>query len=177
PKLDFLANDSIGREWQVATIQLDMNMPERFDLACTNEKGEEERIVMIHAAIMGSLERFMSILIEHVAGQFPTWLSPVQVTIIPVSDKHHEYAQGLADVLTNAGVRADIDTSSDMIGKKIRAWKVEKIPYAIVVGDKEIEANNITLETRNGAKHETTIEAFAETVAKEIADRAPELSL
>lgn len=177
PKLDFMANDSIGREWQVATIQLDMNMPERFDLACTNEKGEEERIVMIHAAIMGSLERFMSILIEHVAGQFPTWLSPVQVTIIPVSDKHHEYAQGLADVLTKAGVRADIDTSSDMIGKKIRAWKVEKIPYAIVVGDKEIEANNITLETRNGAKHETTIEAFAETVVEEIADRAPELSL
>ena len=99
PKLDFMANDAIGRQWQVATIQLDMNQPERFDLTCTNEKGEKERIVMIHAAIMGSIERFLSILIEHVAGAFPVWLSPVQVTIVPVSEGQHEYAETIKAAL------------------------------------------------------------------------------
>ena len=111
PKLDFMAKDSIGREWQVATIQLDVNMPDRFDLFCINEKGEKERIVMIHAAIMGSIERFISIIIEHYAGAFPLWLSPVQVKVVPVRDTNNAVAETAGKRLTEAGLRVDIDTS------------------------------------------------------------------
>lgn len=172
PKLDFLAHDSIGRQWQVATIQLDMNMPERFDLTCVNEEGKDERIVMIHAAIMGSLERFMSILIEHTAGNLPTWLSPVQVSVIPVSDKHVDYAQDVTDKLTEAGVRVELDDSNEMLGKKIRAWKLSKNPYAIIVGDKEIESGNLAIETRGGEKISEPIDAFVERIVAEIKTRA-----
>ena len=108
PKIDFMAKDAIGREHQVATIQLDMNMPERFDLYCINEKGEQERIVMIHAAIMGSIERFLSILIEHTAGAFPVWMSPVQVAIVPIRENHNEKAQEIFDILTEHNIRVEL---------------------------------------------------------------------
>lgn len=150
PKLDFLANDSLGREWQVATIQLDMNMPERFDLTCINEEGTKERIVMIHAAIMGSIERFLSILIEHTAGKLPLWLAPEQVRILPIADRHLEHAQTLAAQMRNANVRVQVDESSESVGKKIRASEVAKIPYAIIIGDKDIEAGTISVRAHGG---------------------------
>ena len=149
PKLDFMAKDSIGRELQVATIQLDVNMPERFDLTCTNEKGEKERIVMIHAAIMGSIERFMSAMIEHFAGAFPLWLSPVQVKIIPVRENHNEYARKVFEILKDNNIRAEFDDKDENLGTKVRDAKTNKIPYWIVIGDKEIEANKVTLESRD----------------------------
>lgn len=152
PKLDFLAKDSLGREWQVATIQLDMNMPERFDLTCINEKSEKERIVMIHAAIMGSIERFLSIAIEHYAGAFPLWLSPVQVKLIPVRDTHNAEATKAAQALRERGLRVDLDTSDTGFGKKVREAKDMKIPYTVIIGDKDIEAGKVTLESRDKGK-------------------------
>ncbi len=150
PKLDFMAKDALGREWQVATIQLDMNMPERFDLTCVNEKGEKERIVMIHAAIMGSIERFMSILIEHTGGNFPLWLAPEQIRVIPVAEAHTEYATHVYKSLVDIGVRATLDESNESLGKRIRGAKTDKLPYFIVIGDKEVAAKNVTLESRAG---------------------------
>ncbi|MBI2627487.1 threonine--tRNA ligase [Candidatus Nomurabacteria bacterium] len=149
PKIDFMAKDAIGREHQVATIQIDMNMPERFDLYCINEKGQQERIVMIHAAIMGSIERFLSILIEHTAGAFPLWLSPTQVKIIPVRENHNEYAKEIFKLLKENNIRAELDDGDENLGKKVRDAKTNKIPYWIVLGDKEIEAKKVTLESRD----------------------------
>ncbi len=149
PKIDFMAKDSLGREWQVATIQLDMNMPERFDLVCTNEKGSQERIVMLHCAIMGSIERYLSILIEHFAGAFPLWLSPVQVKVIPVREKHNEYAKEIFEMLKENNIRAELDDKDENLGSKVRDTKNNKIPYWIVIGDKEEEAKKITLESRD----------------------------
>ncbi len=169
PKLDFMAEDSIGREWQVATIQLDMNLPERFDLFCINEKGEKERIVMIHAAIMGSIERFMSIIIEHFGGAFPLWLSPVQVKVLPISDTHLEYAKGIFERLKSNNIRIEVDDSKESLGKKIRNAKTEKVPYILVLGDKEVEENKITLESRdNGNLGQLSIEELSEKLTSEI---------
>ncbi len=171
PKLDFMANDAIGREWQVATIQLDMNMPERFDLNCVNEKGERERIVMIHAAIMGSIERFMSILIEHTAGLFPTWLSPVQVIITPISEKQKEYAGLIFNLLKDNNIRVELDDCNESLGKRIRNAKMSKTPYVIVIGDKEKDSKTITVETRIDKLEGITIEYFLERLQKEIKER------
>jgi threonyl-tRNA synthetase len=148
PKLDFMAEDALGRELQVATIQLDMNMPERFDLTCINEEGARERIVMIHAAIMGSIERFLSILIEHTAGNFPLWLAPEQVRILPIGESHHLYAETLAQNLRHAGLRVSIDASNESLGKRIRTAKLSKLPYLVVVGDKEMQEGTLSVESR-----------------------------
>ncbi|MDD3662978.1 MAG: threonine--tRNA ligase [Candidatus Pacebacteria bacterium] len=171
PKLDFMAYDAIGREWQVATIQLDMNMPERFDLTCINEKGEKERIVMIHAAIMGSIERFMSILIEHTAGNLPVWLSPIQVVITPISEKQNDYSQIIYDKLTEANIRVELDNSNESLGKRIRNAKTSKIPYVIVIGDKEKESKTITVEGRIEKLENISIENFLDKISKEIKER------
>ncbi len=172
PKLDFMAIDSLGREWQVATIQLDVNMPESFDLSCTNENGEKERIVMIHAAIMGSLERFMSILIEHTAAVFPVWLSPVQVNIVPVRiENHGDYANKIMDSLKEQNIRVEISNSDDSLGKRINSAKAQKVPYVIVIGDKEMESGKLTIETRTEKIEGTTIEDFIEKINKEITNR------
>jgi threonyl-tRNA synthetase len=149
PKLDFIAQDSIGRKHQVATIQLDRNLPERFDLTCVNENGEKERVVMIHAAIAGSLERFSAVLIEHLAGNFPLRISPTQVAVIPVADVHNEYAQEVHTKLMEANFRSEIDTSSDSMGKKVRNAKKDRLPYFLIIGDKDIEANTVTVESRD----------------------------
>lgn len=151
PKLDFMASDSLGRQWQVATIQFDFNQPERFDLFCINESGEHERIVMIHAAIMGSLERFLAILIEHTAGNFPVWLAPVQVVVVPVSEKQNDYAESVVQKLREQvpGSRINIDLRSESMGKRIRESSKQKVPYILVVGDKEIEAKTISVRGRN----------------------------
>ena len=152
PKLDFMAKDSLDREWQVATIQLDMNMPERFDLTCVNEKGEKERIVMIHAAIMGSIERFLSVIIEHLNGIFPLWLSPVQARIVPISEKHLGYAKEVLELFKAGDIRVDLDESNETLGKKIRDGKTEKIPYLLVVGDDEASKQAVALESREKGK-------------------------
>ncbi len=149
PKIDFMAKDSLGREWQVATIQLDMNLPERFNLDCNNEKGVRERIVMIHAAIMGSIERYMSILIEHYSGNFPLWLSPIQVKIIPVAETHHEIAGKVHELLRGSSIRSELDISADNFGKKVRNAKTARIPYFIIIGDKDVEVDKVTLESRD----------------------------
>lgn len=165
PKLDFMANDALGREWQVATIQLDLVQPERFDLTCANEQGEKERIVMIHAAIMGSIDRFLSILIENTGGAFPYWLAPVQVRILPISEKHKEYAETLQVELLENGIRAEMDKSDETLGKKIRGSKMEKIPFLFVVGDKEVESKNVTVESRDeGPLGAMTVEDFLKKV-------------
>lgn len=149
PKIDFLAVDALGRKQQVATIQLDLNLPERFDLYCINEVGDQERIVMIHAAIMGSLERFMAVLIEHYAGAFPLWLSPIQLTIIPVSDKFNNYCQEhVIGRLLAAGIRAEIDSSNESVGKKIRRVSQQKIPYSVVIGEKEVASGQLAVRSR-----------------------------
>jgi threonyl-tRNA synthetase len=171
PKLDFMATDSMGREHQVATIQLDMNLPERFDLTCTNEKGEQERIVMIHCAIMGSIERFSAVLIEHLAGVFPLWLAPLQVRILPVSEKHLAYAQEILVALKQAGIRADLE-ADDSLGKRIRNMKMSKVPYFIVIGDQEVEAKTVTAENRTGEKKTLPIEDFLTQLGAEISARS-----
>lgn len=173
PKLDFMAMDSLGRPHQVATIQLDMNLPERFDLTCINEKGEKERVVMIHCAIMGSFERFGAVLIEHLGGNFPTWLSPTQVRILPISDTHHEFAQSVLSALTNVGIRAEMDDSSETLGKKIRQAKVERIPNMLVIGDAEVSSQTATLETRDHGKvGALSIPDIVERLSTEIRNRS-----
>lgn len=172
PKHDFMAYDSLGRQWQVATIQLDVNMPDRFDLNCTNEKNEEERIVMIHAAIMGSLERFMSILIEHIGGNFPLWLSPVQVKVIPVAEAHFATAERVNDLLSEQMIRSEIDLSNDGFGKKIRNAKTSKIPYFIIIGDKDMAVNKVTLESRDkGQIGQMGMEEVVERLTIEIKEK------
>ncbi len=173
PKLDFIFKDSIGREWQLATIQCDFNLPERFDLLYTNEKGERERPVVIHRAISGSLERFMGIAIEHYAGKFPLWLAPVQVQIIPIGDAHHAKAIEVQTLLRDNNIRADIDLSSDNFGKKVRAAKTELIPYFVIIGDKDIAAGKVTLESRDkGQVGQISDQELLEKLASEIKVRA-----
>lgn len=172
PKIDFMASDAIGRKHQVATIQLDFVQPERFNLNCINEKGEKERVVMLHVAVMGSIERFMSVMIEHFAGAFPVWMSPVQVAILPVSnEKHGEYATNVMNELKKAGVRVQL-MQDETLGKRIREAKMTKIPYQIIIGDKEVESNTLTVEGRNDIKLEAiSLNDFAEKVKQEIAER------
>lgn len=172
PKLDFMFKDAIGREWQLATVQCDFNLPERFNLSFANEKGEKERPVVIHRAISGSLERFMGVMIEHFAGAFPTWLSPVQVRVLPISDKHLDYARQVFDTLKIAGIRAVLDDSNETVGKKIRAWKLEKTPYAIVIGDNEVKDDMLTVEHRDGTKESLSLAVFLDAIQKEIANRS-----
>lgn len=172
PKLDFMGSNAAGREWQVATIQLDMNIPERFDLTCVNEKGEKERIVMIHAAIAGSLERCAAILIEHYNGEFPLWLAPEQIAILPVSEKHAEYAEKVHEDLKAAGIRSVLDEANESLGKKIRSVKQNKLPYFIVIGDKEVESGKLPLEDRSGNKLELSEEEIVTKLLAEIKTRS-----
>ncbi len=149
PKLDFMFKDAIGRERQLATAQLDFVMPERFSLSYTDNTGAKQAPVMIHRAIAGSLERFMAIMIEHFAGNFPLWLSPVQLAVIPVAEAHVLYAQEVADVLREQGFRVELDDSNESMGKKIRNAKKDRLPYFIVIGNKEVEGRTVTLESRD----------------------------
>lgn len=172
PKLDFMFKDAIGREWQLATIQCDFNLPEKFDLNFTNEKGEKERPVVIHRAISGSLERFMAVMIEHFAGNFPVWLSPTQIKIIPVRENHNDYARKIAEELKALNIRVDLDDSDEGMGKKIRAGKNNKIPYMLVIGDKEIESGELALEIRDdNVQQKITLENLKIKLQKEIIER------
>ncbi|MFZ5376595.1 MAG: threonine--tRNA ligase [Patescibacteria group bacterium] len=172
PKLDFMANDSLGREWQVATNQLDMQMPERFDLICINEQGEKERVVMIHAAIMGSIERYISILIEHYAGKFPVWLSPVQVKLLPIADRHQAFAQEVRQMLEAKGLRVEIDDRSERLSAKIRQAQLEKVPYMLVLGDKEVELKQVSVRHRDQEEQEVmSVADFAKRLEEDVENK------
>ena len=171
PKLDFMFKDAIGREWQLATIQCDFNLPERFNLSFVNNKGEKERPVVIHRAISGSLERFMGVLIEHFAGAFPLWLSPVQVKIVPIGENEIEYAKSFASLLAENDIRYEIDESNESLGKKIRNAKMEKVPYVAVIGKKEVESKRVTLEGRT-EKFDLSLDETISKLAKEIKEKS-----
>lgn len=170
PKLDFHIKDSLGREWQCGTIQLDMNLPERFDLTYVEKDGSKVRPVMLHRVIFGSIERFIGILIEHFAGHFPTWLAPQQVMIIPVHyEKHAEYAENLNDKLLALGFRSKADTRNEKLGYRIREAQLAKIPYQIVIGDGEVENNTVTIRRAQSKDSQTvSIEEFIEMLTKEV---------
>ena len=169
PKIDFHLEDSIGRTWQCGTIQLDMQMPQRFDLEYIGADGEKHRPVMIHRVAFGSIERFIGILIEHFAGAFPTWLAPVQVKVLPISDKYMDYAQKVLDILNEAGIRSEIDTRAEKIGYKIREARLQKIPYMLVVGAKEEEENLVSVRSRfKGDEGQKDLQAFIGEILEEI---------
>jgi len=151
PKIDFHLVDSIGRTWQCGTLQLDFQMPERFELEYTGTDGEKHRPVMIHRTVFGSMERFIGILTEHFAGAFPLWLAPVQAIVLPITDRVNEYAAGIVSKLEDAGIRTEADSRNEKIGFKIRAAQMQKIPYMIVVGDKEAETGMVSVRTRDGS--------------------------
>jgi threonyl-tRNA synthetase len=169
PKLDFMVRDAIGRKWQLGTVQIDYNLPERFELDYVGADNEKHRPVMIHRAPFGSMERFVAILIEHCAGKFPIWLTPEQVRILPISEKFHEYAQGLSEVLENYDIRALVDERAEKIGKKIRDTEVEKVPYMLIVGEKEAESGTVSVRKQGeGDLGSLTPQAFVELINNEI---------
>ena len=150
PKLDFHLADSLGRTWQCGTIQLDMQLPERFELEYTGEDGQKHRPVMIHRVVLGSIERFIGVITEHFAGAFPAWLSPVQVKVLPITDRAGAYADEIAAKLDAAGYRVEVDSRNEKIGKKIREATMEKIPYMLVVGDRDMESGTVSVRLRSG---------------------------
>ncbi len=172
PKIDLKVKDALDREWQLSTIQFDFYLPERFGLAFVGEDGQEHQPYMIHRALMGAMERFMGTLIEHHAGAFPVWLAPVQVSLIPIADRHLEYAQGVADQLREAGLRVELDARSERMNAKIRDAQVQKVPYMLVMGDREAEADQVSVRLRSeedlGAM---SIEIFLERAASDIEAR------
>lgn len=172
PKLDFHIQDSLGRTWQCGTIQMDMQLPERFDVTYVGEDGEKHRAVMIHRAGYGSLERFIGILTEHFAGKFPVWMAPVQAKVIPVSNNQMAYAKEIADKLSAADIRVELDENNDTLGYKIRKAQMEKVPYMIIIGDKEVGAGNLSVRTRKGADEGSVdLESFINRVHDEVKNR------
>jgi len=172
PKLDFHLSDSLGRTWQCGTIQLDSQLPERFELEYVGADGEKHRPVMIHRVVLGSIERFIGVITEHFAGKFPLWLSPVQVAILPISERHHEYASSLKEKLEAAGLRVECDTRSEKIGYKIREAQLQKTPYMLVVGDKEAESGTVAPRHRkDGDLGTMSVEDFIRKAQAEIASK------
>ena len=172
PKIDFHLEDSLGRTWQCGTIQLDFQLPQRFNLEYIAADGEKHRPIMIHRVVFGSIERFIGILIEHFAGAFPTWLAPVQVRVLPISDKYMEYGQKVLAELKEAGIRAEIDTKAEKIGYKIREARLQKIPYMLVVGAKEEEDGVVSVRSRfKGDEGQKGLDAFISDIKEEIKNR------
>lgn len=176
PKLDFMAKDAIGREWQLSTLQLDFNLPERFEMEYTDENGEAQRPVVIHRAILGSVERWMGVMIEHFGGSFPVWLSPVQIAVLPVADAHNEFAAELAAEFSEAGLRVDVDDSTESVGKKIRNATKTRVPYVLVVGDQEMNGDAVAVRKRGS---EDTVDMpradFVRHVGELVGSRSTEL--
>lgn len=173
PKLDFHIKDCLGRTWQCGTIQMDMQLPERFDVNYVGEDGEKHRAVMLHRAGYGSLERFIGILIEHFAGAFPSWIAPVQVKVVPVTEKHMNYARSVADALSASNVRVEIEEGNDTLGYKIRKVQMEKVPYTLVVGDKEMNGHTVSVRSRkNGDEGSLPVAVFVSNLIREIRDRS-----
>lgn len=172
PKLDFHLTDCLGRTWQCGTIQLDFQLPERFELEYIGADGEKHRPIMIHRVVFGSIERFIGILTEHFAGAFPTWLAPVQVKFLPIADRHADYAREIMEKLEAKGIRCELDDRSEKTGFKIRAAQMEKVPYMIIVGDKDVEAGTVSVRSRkNGDEGATTVDEFVARIEKEIAEK------
>ncbi|AEJ61923.1 threonyl-tRNA synthetase [Spirochaeta thermophila DSM 6578] len=176
PKIDIKVRDALGREWQTSTIQFDFNLPERFDITYVDADGREKRPYMVHRALLGSLERFFGILVEHYGGAFPVWLAPVQVVVIPVSDVFAGYAQEVVRALREAGVRAEADLSADRMNAKIRKAQQEKIPYAVIVGQREQEGRTVSVRVRGGEQRNgVALGDFVEDVARRVHERSLEL--
>ena len=172
PKLDFHVQDSLGRTWQCGTIQMDMQLPERFDVNYIGEDGEKHRAVMLHRAGYGSLERFIGILIEHYAGAFPTWIAPVQAKIIPVTDKNLEYAKSVAATMSESDIRVEVEEANETLGYKIRKAQMEKVPYMIIVGDQEMKGHTISVRSRkNGDQGSQSLPMFVANLIREIKER------
>ncbi len=177
PKLDFHLADSLGRTWQCGTIQLDSQLPERFELEYVGEDGAKHRPVMIHRVVLGSIERFIGVITEHFGGAFPTWLAPVQVKVMPITDRSRDYAQSVADELAGRGIRVETDFRNEKIGYKIREAQSRKIPYMLVIGDKEAENGTVSVRTRSGGdKGAISLDKFAADITEEIRSRALSLS-
>ena len=173
PKIDFHLTDSLGRTWQCGTVQLDFQMPQNFDLEYTDADGSKKRPVMLHRVCYGSVERFIGILIEHYAGKFPVWLAPMQVKVLPVSEKSRDYAHKVADAIEAAGIRVVVDNRDEKIGYKIReARSIDRVPYMVIVGEKEAEEGTISVRDRTNETHPSTIEDFCAKVREEIRTRA-----
>ena len=176
PKLDFHIEDCLGRTWQCGTIQLDSQLPERFNLEYTGEDGQKHRPVMIHRVVFGSIERFIGVITEHFAGAFPLWLTPVQVKVLPVTDRAHEYAKSLTQKLVDAGIRAEDDCRSEKLGYKIREAQMQKIPYMLVVGDRDMENGTVSVRTRKGEDlGAMTMDAFLSKCLAEIASKSKDI--
>ena len=172
PKIDLKVKDALGREWQLSTIQFDFNEPERFDLSYIGEDGKEHRPYMVHRALLGSMERFFGVLIEHYAGAFPVWLSPKQVTLIPIADRHNDYAHEVAARLKKAGLRLSVDDGSDRMNAKIRNAQKLKVPYMLVIGDREMEEGQVALRRRSGESMPAmSVEEFIELALREIDEK------
>ena len=172
PKIEFNIKDAIGRNWQMGTIQVDLSMPGRFGAEYTDKEGNKKTPVMVHRAILGSLERFIGVLIEHYSGAFPVWLSPIQAVVIPVGEKFNTYGEKVLAELKNAGIRAEMDKTNETLGKKIRAGKTKKITYLLVVGEKEKKENTVAVNFRGKQEQETmSIDNFSQLIKKEIAEK------
>jgi len=172
PKLDFHLEDSLGRTWQCGTIQLDFQMPERFELEYTGADGDKHRPVMIHRVVLGSIERFIGVITEHYAGAFPTWLAPVQVMVMPITDRSKDYSEKVYKKLFDAGIRVEKDFRNEKIGYKIRESQLQKIPYMLVIGDKEAEAGTVSVRTRTGDENTVALDEFITNIEEEIKIRS-----
>jgi threonyl-tRNA synthetase len=173
PKIDLKVKDAIGREWQLSTNQFDFNLPERFDLTYVGEDGQQHRPYMVHRALMGSMERFFGILIEHYGGAFPVWLAPVQAIAIPIADRHMDYAADVVAKLKAQGIRAELDDRSERMNAKIRDAQKQKIPYMLVIGDQEVESGQVALRLRSGENPgPIALDAFVEKAKADIAAKA-----
>ena len=173
PKIDLKVNDALDREWQLSTIQFDFFLPERFGLSYVGEDGAEHQPYMIHRALMGAMERFFGTLIEHHAGAFPVWLAPVQVSLIPITDRHQDYARGVAEQLEEAGLRVEVDERSERMNAKIRDAQVQKVPYMLIMGDRDAEANQVSVRLRSQEDlGGMSVEAFLERAEADIKARA-----
>ena len=171
--IDLFVKDALEREWQLTTIQLDFNLPERFDLHYIAEDGSQQRPVMVHRAILGSIERFFGVLIEHCAGAFPTWLAPTQAVIIPIADRHAEYARTVAEQLTAKGIRVTVDERSERMNSKIRDAQQQKVPYMLIVGDKEAGANQLSVRLRTGQEEkEVPVATFIDRIVAAVESHA-----
>jgi threonyl-tRNA synthetase len=177
PKIDVKLVDAIGRPWQLSTVQFDFNLPERFKLEYVAEDGTRKRPLMVHRALYGSVERFFGVLIEHYAGAFPVWLAPVQAAIVPISEKHVDYAKKVAGQLQEAGVRVHLDDRNEKMNAKVREHALQKVPFVLVVGEKEAEAGTVNVRVRGQQQPEGTVpaEQFVERVKKLIAEKSVSL--
>ena len=173
PKIDAFVPDAIGREWQLGTVQLDFSLPERFDMEYTAENGNRDRPVVIHRAMLGSLERFLGVLIEHLSGAFPMWLAPIQAVIVPIADRHNDFCFEVGKRMSDAGFRVEVNDSSDRMNAKIRQAQLQKVPYMLVAGDREVEAQSLAVRTRNGDNLDPmSIDQVIDRFKKQVADRS-----